>query len=112
MGLEVIAFTVRSFSDEGRSSDNLGIESVETIKECLDCQSQAERERKGRVEARTDKLANDKRYLRDLEIAQKQNELKNSNKHPQAKVDIAQAKADAAKGLRAEVQRREQRARS
>lgn len=32
MGLEVIAFTVQSFSDEGGVIDNLGIENVETIK--------------------------------------------------------------------------------
>ena len=57
MGLEVIAFTVQSFSDEGGVIDNLGIENVETIKK--------------------DAL-------------------------------IAKAKADAAKGIEAEVQRREQ----
>ena len=37
--------------------------------------AKAERERKG-VEAEQDKLANDKRVAADLEIAQKQNELK------------------------------------
>ena len=76
MGLEVIAFTVQSFSDEGGVIDNLGIENVETIKkDALIAKAKAERERK-EVEAEQDKLANDKRVAADLEIAQKQNELK------------------------------------
>ena len=91
MGLEVIAFTVQSFSDEGGVIDNLGLE----------------RERK-EVEAEQDKLANDKRVAADLEIAQKQNELKLKQAALKQEADIAQAKADAAKGIEAEVQRREQ----
>ena len=56
--------------------DNLGIENVETIKkDALIAKAKAERERK-EVEAEQDKLANDKRVAADLEIAQKQNELK------------------------------------
>ena len=47
MGLEVIAFTVQSFSDEGGVIDNLGIENVETIKkDALIAKAKAERERK------------------------------------------------------------------
>ena len=108
MGLEVIAFTVQSFSDEGGVIDNLGIENVETIKkDALIAKAKAERERK-EVEAEQDKLANDKRVAADLEIAQKQNELKLKQAALKQEADIAQAKADAAKGIEAEVQRREQ----
>ena len=60
------------------------------------------------VEAEQDKLANDKRVAADLEIAQKQNELKLKQAALKQEADIAQAKADAAKGIEAEVQRREQ----
>ena len=98
MGLEVIAFTVQSFSDEGGVIDNLGIENVETIKkDALIAKAKAERERK-EVEAEQDKLA----------IAQKQNELKLKQASLKQEADIAQAKADAAKGIEAEIQRREQ----
>ena len=108
MGPEVIAFTVQSFSDEGGVIDNLGIENVETIKkDALIAKAKAERERK-EVEAEQDKLANDKRVAADLEIAQKQNELKLKQAALKQEADIAQAKADAAKGIEAEVQRREQ----
>jgi flotillin len=108
LGLEVIAFTVQSFSDEGGVIDNLGIENVETIKkDALIAKAKAERERK-EVEAEQDKLANDKRVAADLEIAQKQNELKLKQAALKQEADIAQAKADAAKGIEAEVQRREQ----
>ena len=108
MGLEVIAFTVQSFSDEGGVIDNLGIENVETIKkDALIAKAKAERERK-EVEAEQDKLANDKRVAADLEIAQKQNELKLKQASLKQEADIAQAKADAAKGIEAEIQRREQ----
>ena len=103
MGLEVIAFTVQSFSDEGGVIDNLGIENVETIKkDALIAKAKAERERK-EVEAEQDKLANDKRVAADLEIAQKQNELKLKQAALKQEADIAQAKA-----IEAEVQRREQ----
>ena len=54
------------------------------------------------------KEANDKRVAADLEIAQKQNELKLKQAALKQEADIAQAKADAAKGIEAEVQRREQ----
>ena len=103
MGLEVIAFTVQSFSDEGGVIDNLGIENVETIKkDALIAKAKAERERK-EVEAEQDKLANDKRIAADLEIAQKQNELKLKQAALKQEADIAQAKADAAKGIEAEI---------
>ena len=69
--------------------------------------AKAERERK-EVEAEQDKLANDKRVAADLEIAQKQNELKLKQAALKQEADIAPAKADAAKGIEAEVQRREQ----
>ena len=69
--------------------------------------AKAERERK-EVEAEQDKLANDKRVAADLEIAQKQNELKLKQAALKQEADIAQAKADAAKGIEAEIQRREQ----
>ena len=108
MGLEVIAFTVQSFSDEGGVIENLGIENVETIrKDAAIARAKAERERK-EVEAEQDKLANDKRIAADLEIAQKQNELKLKQAALKQEADIALAKADAAKGIEAEVQRREQ----
>ena len=88
--------------------DNLGIENVETIKkDALIAKAKAERERK-EVEAEQDKLANDKRVAADLEIAQKQNELKLKQAALKQEADIAQAKADAAKGIEAEIQRREQ----
>ena len=109
MGLEVIAFTVQSFSDEGGVIDNLGIENVETIKkDALIAKAKAERERK-EVEAEQDKLANDKRVAADLEIAQKSKWIKTSNKQPSSKKQILpKQNADAAKGIEAEVQRREQ----
>ena len=108
MGLEVIAFTVQSFSDEGGSSITSGLKMLKPLRKMPWLpKAKAERERK-EVEAEQDKLANDKRVAADLEVAQKQNELKLKQAALKQEADIAQAKADAAKGIEAEVQRREQ----
>ena len=61
--------------------------------------AKAERERK-EVEAEQDKLANDKRVAADLEIAQKQNELKLKQAALKQEADIAQQKQMPLKGLR------------
>ena len=61
--------------------------------------AKAERERK-EVEAEQDKLANDKRVAADLEIAQKQNELKLKQAALKQEADIAQAKQMPLKELR------------
>ena len=91
---------------KGESLITFGIENVETIKkDALIAKAKAERERK-EVEAEQDKLANDKRVAADLEIAQKQMSCKLKQAALKQEADIAQAKADAAKGIEAEVQRR------
>ena len=102
MGLEVIAFTVQSFSDEGGVIDNLGIEKCwNHQKDALIAKAKAERERK--EEAEQDKLANDKRIAADLEIAQKQNELKLKPAALKQKLILLRLLADAAKGIEAEI---------
>ena len=75
MGLEVIAFTVQSFSDEGGVIANLGTDTAETVKQdAWVAKAKAERQPQ-EVEAEQDKLANEQRGAADRETAQKKKEL-------------------------------------
>ena len=106
MGLEVIAFTVQSFSDEGGVIDNLGIENVETIKKDASiAKAKAERERK-EVEAEQNKLANDARVEAELEIAKRNTDLAKQQAALKVESDTERAKAEAAYNIQEQIQRK------
>lgn len=106
-GLELVSFNVQNFSDEGGVIDNLGIDNVEQIRKgAAIAKSNAKREI-AVAEAENDKAANDAKVKAATEIAKKQTEFAVEKAAMQEQADTAQAKADAAKVIEAEHQRKE-----
>ena len=106
-GLELVSFNVQNFSDEGGVIDNLGIDNVEQIRKgAAIAKSNAQREI-AVAEAENDKAANDARVNAATEVARKQTEFAIQKAKMQEDADTAQAKADAAKKIEAENQRKQ-----
>ena len=106
-GLELVSFNVQNFSDEGGVIDNLGIDNVEQIRKgAAIAKSNAQREI-AVAEAENDKAANDAKVKAATEIAKKQTEFAVEKAAMQEQADTAQAKADAAKAIEAEHQRKD-----
>lgn len=107
MGLEIIAFTVQSFSDEDGVIKNLGIDNIVTIqKDAANAKARAEREM-AEVKSEQEKSANDARVKAELEIAQKQNDLEIRRAELKLESDVRKAQADAAYDIERENQRKE-----
>lgn len=108
MGLELTTFNIQSFKDRNGVIDNLGIENTVAIsKDAAKAKAAAESE----VEiarAAADKEANDARIAAELEIAKKQNELAIKKAELKKQADVEIAKAEAAKLIEAEAQRKVQ----
>lgn len=106
-GLELVSFNVQNFSDEGGVIDNLGIDNVEQIRKgAAIAKSNAQREI-AVAEAENDKAANDARVKAATEVAQMQTEFAIKKAEMQRQADTEQAKADAAKKIEAENQRKQ-----
>ncbi len=107
MGLEIIAFTVQSFTDDNDVIKNLGIDNIVTIqKDAANARAKAEREQ-AEVRAREDQAANDARVAADLEIAKKKNELAIEQANLKRQSDVQLAQANAAYGIEEQAQRKE-----
>lgn len=105
-GLELVSFNVQNFSDEGGVIDNLGIDNVEQIRKgAAIAKSNAQREI-AVAEAENEKAANEARVNAATEVAEKQTEFAIKKAKMQEDADTAQAKADAAKKIEAENQRK------
>lgn len=105
-GLELVSFNVQNFSDEGGVIDNLGIDNVEQIRKgAAIAKSNAQREI-AVAEAENNKAANDAKVKAATEIAKKQTEFAIEKAAMQEQADTAQAKAEAAKDIEAENQRK------
>ena len=106
-GLELVSFNVQNFSDEGGVIDNLGIDNVEQIRKgAAIAKSNATREI-AEVEAQNDKAMNEARVNAATEVAEKQTEFAIKKAKMQEEADTAQAKADAAKKIESENQRKQ-----
>lgn len=107
MGLQIIAFTVQSFTDNSDAIKNLGIDNITTIqKDAANAKAKAEREM-AEVRAEQQKAANDAQVASEMQIAQKQNELAIRKADLKKQADIQQAQADAAYDIERENQRKE-----
>ena len=105
-GLELVSFNVQNFSDEGGVIDNLGIDNVEQIrKKAAMAKSDAKREI-AINEAENDKASNDAKVEAATKIAERQTEFAIRRAELQKQADTEQAKADAAKKIEAENQRK------
>lgn len=105
-GLELVSFNVQNFSDEGGVIDNLGIDNVEQIRKgAAIAKSNAQREI-AVAEAENDKAANEAKVKSATEIAEQQTQFAIRRAELQKQADTEQAKADAAKRIEAENQRK------
>ncbi|MBQ0002642.1 MAG: hypothetical protein KBT21_03810 [Treponema sp.] len=106
LGLELTTFNIQNFKDDNGVINNLGIENTVAIsKDAAKAKAAAEAEVKI-AQAQADKDANEARVAAELEIAQKQNDLAIKKAALQLQADTEAAKAEAAKGIETENQRK------
>lgn len=104
LGLEIQTFNIQNFSDDKGVIENLGVDKTSAIRKAAAI-SKANAERDISVaESQAKKAANDAAVAANLEIAQKQNDLKVKQAELKRISDAKQAEADAAY----EIQQQEQ----
>ena len=105
-GLELVSFNVQNFNDDNGVIENLGIDNTEQIrKDAAIAKSNAQREI-AVAEAENEKAANDARIQSATEVARKQTDFAIEKAEMKKRVETEQAKADAAKQIEAENQRK------
>lgn len=105
-GLELITFNVQNFIDDNDVITNLGIDNVEQIRKgAAIAKSNAQREI-AIAEAENAKQANDAQVQAKEEIARRNNDLAIKQARLQKDADQELARAEAAKGIEAENQRK------
>ena len=108
MGIDLTTFNIQNFSDKNGVIRDLGIENIEKIKKEASIAAAKAKAEVAVEQANADKLANDAKVQAATEIAEKQNQFAIRKAELQKQADTEQAKADAAKQIEAENQRREQ----
>ena len=108
MGIDLTTFNIQNFSDKNGVIRDLGIENIEKIKKEASIAAAKAKAEVAVEQANADKMANDAKVAAATEIAQKQTEFAIRKAELQKQADTEQAKADAAKAIEAENQRREQ----
>lgn len=105
-GLELITFNVQNFVDDNDVITNLGIDNVEQIrKDAAIAKSNAQKEI-AIADAENAKLANDAKVKAAEEIAMRNNDLAIKQAGLQRAADTEKARAEAAKSIEAENQRK------
>lgn len=105
-GLELITFNVQNFVDDNDVIQNLGIDNVAQIsKNAAIARSNAEREVEV-AKAQNAKAANDAKVQAAEEIAKRNNDLAIKQANLQREADTEKARAEAAKSIEAENQRK------
>ena len=108
LGIDLTTFNIQNFSDKNGVIRDLGIENIEKIKKEASIAAAKAKAEVAVAQANADKEANDAKVAAATEIAQKQTEFAIRKAELQKQADTEQAKADAAKQIEAENQRREQ----
>ena len=106
MGLKLTTFNIQNFSDQNGVIHNLGIENTEQIKKDASIAAAKAKSEVAIAQAEAKKKANDAEIAAQTEIAIKQNELAIKQAELKEQQDIKIAKAEAAKGIEAENQRK------
>ena len=106
MGLKLTTFNIQNFSDQNGVIDNLGIENTEQIKKDASIAAARAKAEVAVAQAEAQKQANDAEIAAQTEIAIKENELAIKRAELKEQQDIKIAKAEAAKGIEAENQRK------
>ena len=108
MGIDLTTFNIQNFSDKNGVIRDLGIENIEKIKKEASIAAAKAKAEVAVEQANADKMANDAKVAAATEIAQKQTEFAIRKAELQKQADTEQAKADAAKAIEAENQRKAQ----
>ena len=108
MGLKLTTFNIQNFKDKNGVIDNLGIENTEQIRKDAAIAAAKAKSEIAIAQAQADKEANDAQVIAETDMAAKKNELAIKKAELKKQSDIEIAKAEAAKGIEAEAQRREQ----
>ena len=106
MGIDLTTFNIQNFSDKNGVIRDLGIENIEKIKKEAQIAAAKAKSEVAIEAAKADKAANDAKVEAATEIAKKQTEFAIQKAQMQEQADTAQAKADAAKQIEAENQRK------
>ena len=108
MGIDLTTFNIQNYSDKKGVINDLGIENTEKIKKDASIAAARAKAEVAIAQAEADKQANDAKVAAATEIAKSQTEFAIRKAELQKQADTEQAKADAAKQIEAENQRREQ----
>lgn len=108
LGIDLTTFNIQNYSDKNGVIQDLGIENTEKIKKEASIAAAKAKAEVAIAQAEADKAANDAKVAAATEIARKQTEFAVQKAEMQKQADTEQAKADAAKQIEAENQRREQ----
>lgn len=106
MGIDLTTFNIQNFSDKNGVIRDLGIENIEKIKKEASIAAAKAKAEVAVEQAKADQAANDAKVQAATEIAQKQTEFAIKKAQMQEQADTAQARADAAKQIEAENQRK------
>ena len=106
LGIDLTTFNIQNFSDRNGVIHDLGIENIEKIKKEASIAAANAKAEVAVAQAEADKRANDAKVAAATEIAKKQTEFAVQKAQMQEQADTAQAKADAAKQIEAENQRK------
>ena len=107
MGIDLTTFNIQNFSDKNGVIRDLGIENIKKIQKDASIAAARAESEVAIEKAKADKAANDAKIAAATEIAQKQTEFAIQKAQMQEQADTAQAKADAAKLIEAENQRKQ-----
>ena len=108
LGIDLTTFNIQNFSDRNGVIQDLGVDNIEKIRKEASIAAAKAKAEVAVAQAQADKEANDVKVAAATEIAQKQTEFAIRKAELQKQADTEQAKADAAKQIEAENQRREQ----
>ena len=108
LGIDLTTFNIQNFSDRNGVIQDLGVDNIEKIRKEASIAAAKAKAEVAVAQAQADKEANDAKVAAATEIAQKQTEFAIRKAELQKQADTEQAKADAAKQIEAENQRREQ----
>ena len=108
LGIDLTTFNIQNYSDKNGVIQDLGIENTEKIKKEASIAAARAKAEVAIAQAEADKQANDAKVAAATEIAKSQTEFAIRKAELQKQADTEQAKADAAKQIEAENQRREQ----
>ena len=108
LGIDLTTFNIQNFSDRNGVIQDLGVDNIEKIRKEASIAAAKAKAEVAVAQAQADKEANDAKVAAATEIAKSQTEFAIRKAELQKQADTEQAKADAAKQIEAENQRREQ----